>query len=187
MSGAAGAAGGVPMSNDPDQQPQPGNISVMAGSPPPDAVSGAPGGPAHGRQPAGRGELAQSKGKDWALGKKPPRAVPIRRTIHVVVRADQMAILPENANPTISTAGGTAIPMQGDTVEAVEPFVTHVRKCVDGWGIAGDGLYWRPVLVLVVAPDGKRRADDLARLLKNSGLELQSSDTAQSNKQGQPK
>jgi hypothetical protein len=186
MSRAEGA-GGVPMSSDPDAQPQLGNISVMTGTPPPDAARGGTTEGASAAHAPGRGSLAQSKGKDWALGKKPPRAVPIRRTIHVVVRHDQIAILSDNASPTINVAGGTAIPMRGDTVEAVEEFVTHVHKCVDGWGIAGDGLYWRPVLVLTVAPDGQRRADDLARLLKNSGLEIRSGDTAQSNRQGQTK
>jgi hypothetical protein len=186
MSSAAGA-GGIPMSNDPDQQLQPGNFSVVTRSPPPDAAGGTSNGVPNGVHAAGSGSLAQSKGKDWALGKKPPRAVPIRRTIHVVVRQDQIAIVPDIASPTTSIAGGTIIPMQGDTVEAVEAFVTQVHKCVNGWGLAGDGLYWRPVLVLNVAPDGQRRADDLARLLKNSGLELRSNDTAQSNKQGQSK
>jgi hypothetical protein len=175
------------MSNDPDAQPQPGNISVMRGSPPPDAASGGTAEGPSGAHAPGRGSLAQSKGKDWALGKKPPRAVPIRRTIHVVVRHDQIAILPDNASPTSNAASGTVIPMPGDTVEAVEQFVTHVHKCVDGWGIAGDGLYWRPVLVLTVAPDGQRRAEDLARLLKNSGLEIRSGVTAQSSQKGQTK
>jgi hypothetical protein len=174
------------MSSDPDQ-PQPGNVSIMAGSPSPDSAGGAQGGALSGGHSIGRGDLSLSKGKDWAIGKKPPRAVPIRRTIHVVVRQDQIVILPENVAPTSRAAGSTVIPIKGDTVEAIDEFVTQVRKLVDGWGIAGDGLYWRPVLVLTVGPEGQRRAADLSRLLKNSGLELRPNDTAQNVKQGQAK
>jgi hypothetical protein len=94
--------------------------------------------------------------------------VPIRRTIRVVVRENQVSILPD----------GKVVPLKGDTVQSVDEFVKQVRDQIDGWGIAGNGLYWRPVISLSVAPDGQRRAADLARLLKNSGLELRTEDTA---------
>ena len=55
----------------------------------------------------------------------------------------------------------------------MQEFVKAVEAQVDGWGIAGDNLYWRPVLEIQVGPDGQRRADDMARLLKNSDLEVQ--------------
>ena len=70
------------------------------------------------------------------------------------------------------------MPLRGDTVESLDDFVKQVRDQIDGWGIAGNGLYWRPVVVLNVMPDGRRRASDLARLLKNSGLDLRTDETA---------
>jgi hypothetical protein len=173
---ANGAPISTSLADDPEQRPT--NINVMTGGAPPDA-SGMEDSP---RGAAGYTTPVQSRGKDWALGKRSARAVPIRRAIHVVVRKDQLAIVADNAAAS-ATAGGTVVAINGDTVEAVDQFVTQVRKHVDGWGIAGDGLYWRPVLLITVAPEGQRRADDLARLLKNSGFELRSNATAQNAKQ----
>ena len=41
------------------------------------------------------------------------------------------------------------------------------------WGIAGRGLYWKPILKLYVHPGGELRAKDLEALLDRSGLEVQ--------------
>lgn len=117
-------------------------------------------------------DLAASRGRDWALRNKPGRAVPVRRTIRVVVRHDQLTLLTDDAPLQANPAAGKNIPLQGDTVQSLDAFVAEVRKLIDDWGIAGENLYWRPVLVLNVAPNGQKRAADLARLLKNSGLEL---------------
>lgn len=123
---------------------------------------------------------AESRGKDWALKQKPPKSVPVRRTIRVSVGQDQLAILPDSG----LTSGGKVVPLRGDTVESVDEFVKQVREHIDGWGIAGTNLYWRPVVVLSVGPDGERRANDLERLLKNSGLEVRSDETAKNSPQG---
>ena len=68
--------------------------------------------------------------------------------------------------------------------ETLREFVAEVRHLIDDWGIAGENLYWRPVLVLTVGPDGQKRAADLARLLKNSGLETSAGDVANKTTQG---
>jgi hypothetical protein len=128
---------------------------------------------------------AETRGKDWALRNKPGRSVPVRRTISVVVREDQIAILPDGAPGDTIPPNGQIVPMKGDTIESLDEFVKEVRSHIDGWGIAGGGLYWRPVLVLNVGPDGERRANDLARLLKNSGLELNRGGVASNPPQGE--
>jgi hypothetical protein len=127
---------------------------------------------------------SQTRGKDWALRHKPGRAVPVRRTIRVVVRNDQVAILPDAALVSSDTSRGKVVPFTGDTVESLDQFVTEVRRLIDDWGIAGENLYWRPVLVLNVGPDGQARAADLTRLLKNSGLELSTDEVARQTTQG---
>lgn len=125
---------------------------------------------------------AATRGKDWALREKPARSVPVRRTIRVAVRNDQLAIVSDSA-PIATAANGKVIAIHGDTVESLDEFVKQVHEQIDSWGMAGNGLYWRPVILLDVGPDGQRRADDLARLLKNSGLELRTEETAR-NPQG---
>jgi hypothetical protein len=143
---------------------------MMYGTPPPDASQNM-------RDEEKRHHsLAETRGKDWALKQKPQRAIAVRRTIRVVVQNNQLRILPEGA--TANAAGGKVIPMTGDTVQSLDPFVKDVRDEIDGWGMAGTGLYWRPVIVLSVAPQGERRASDLERLLRNSGLELKADETA---------
>jgi Skp family chaperone for outer membrane proteins len=110
------------------------------------------------------------RGKDWAI-KRPPNTVPIRRTIHVIVRDNRLAILPE---PN-TDAPGREIELRGSTGANVDQFVRQLKSHMNEWGIAGQGLSWRPVLELQVGPDGQRRADDIARLLKDSGIEVRTS------------
>jgi hypothetical protein len=175
-SGSGGMSGGgspaiasADPSMPPDANAQQG-VSAMYGSPPPDAFR-------NGRDDDKRQRsLAETRGKDWALKQKPQRAIAVRRTIRVVVQNNQLRILAEGA--TANSAGGKVIPMQGDTVQSLDPFVKNVHDEIDGWGMAGTGLYWRPVILLSVAPQGERRASDLERLLRNSGLELKTDETA---------
>jgi hypothetical protein len=102
----------------------------------------------------------------------------------VVVRQNQLAILADSAPPHADSPAGTTIPFNGDTVQSLDAFVSEIRKLIDDWGIAGENLYWRPVLVLSVAPDGQKRAADLVRLLKNSGLELSAGEVANQTSHG---
>jgi len=193
-SGGPGSAGGgnsgnagsdAPAGNAPDNSltpdgyESPQGASVVVGSQGPGDTSP----PAAFDSHSGKNRMnpAASRGKDWALRDKPGRSVPIRRSIRVDVRSDQLAIASDSAR---SAAGGKPIPLRGDTVESLDEFVKQVQEQIAGWGIAGNGLYWRPVIVLNVAPDGQRRAEDLARLLKNSGLELRTDDTARNRPQG---
>ena len=55
---------------------------------------------------------------------------------------------------------------------------------IKDWGMAGRGLYWRPVLEVNIAPDGEQRAADITRLLKNSGIELRAASTIATQNQG---
>jgi hypothetical protein len=196
-SGAGAAAGGQYGSGS-NSAPQPGGGSApdksllpdgyQAQQPGASAMAGSAGPPQTGieameaerRAERERVMGSQHRGKDWALGQKPPKAVPVRRTIRVAVQKDQLLISPD-AGPATA---GKVVAMKGDTVESVDEFVKQVRDHIDGWGIAGTNLYWRPVVVLTVAPDAHQRASDLERLLKNSGLELRSDETAKNMPQG---
>jgi hypothetical protein len=129
-------------------------------------------------------DLSATRGNDWALKRKKSRAIPVRRTIQVIVRKEHLAILSDDVQPTAPGPTAKTISLERDTVESIDEFVAAVHKQIEGWGMAGDGLYWRPVLSLHVGPDGTGRAQDLARLLKNSGLELQPAAATNPNPQG---
>lgn len=157
-------------------QTTPGGAAVMMGSSPP---AGAAADHTDQRSERERMRAVENRGKDWALRNKPPRAVAVQRTIRVDVNRAQLAVHPDSA-------GGqpAVIPMPGDTVESIDEFVMQVRNRIDDWGMAGNGLYWKPVVMLHVAPDGQQRARDLARLLNNSGLEVRIDETARNSPQG---
>jgi hypothetical protein len=122
-------------------------------------------------------DLARSRGQDWALRKKNSRAVPVRRSIQVLVDHDRLTVVSDELQPR-GRSNNKTILLKRDTVQSIDELVNTVHDQIDGWGMAGDGLYWRPVLTLHVDPEGRRRAADLARLLKNSGLELHTAATA---------
>lgn len=118
------------------------------------------------------GERADRRGKNWALQGVKRDAVPIRRSIHVVVHQDRLAVLPERTKPGEVVGGGREVRLQGDSKAPFEEFLSILQDHVHAWGMAGDGLYWRPVLVFDVGPDGQQRAGQLTRLLRNSGMEV---------------
>ncbi len=107
------------------------------------------------------------------------QSVPIRRSIHLVVRSDHVAILPERTTSSAPLTGGKEIALTESTDESIDQLVSALRDHVQQWGIAGNGLFWRPVVVLNVGPDGHGRAAELERLFKRRGIELRYASTAQ--------
>jgi hypothetical protein len=118
------------------------------------------------------------RGKDWSMLKGSPGSIPIQRTIQVVVRRDHLAILPDDDSAANVSAAGSEIPLNATTSAALDEFVSQLHAHIENWGIAGRDLHWRPVLKLNVGPGGQQRAGDLARLLKNSGIEVTSASVA---------
>jgi hypothetical protein len=110
-----------------------------------------------------------------------PGDVAVRRTIQVIVRRDRLSILPDreqSAQSGMVLTGGQEISLEGQTQFAVDEFVSALREHVRNWGIAGSGLYWKPVLNLNVGPDGQQRADEIMSLLENSGIDVQRAQAA---------
>jgi hypothetical protein len=116
--------------------------------------------------------VAGKRGVDWAVDKNARAAIPIRRTIRVLVRNDRFSVLPDDATPATPSSGGREVVLKDSTAAHVDDIVKAVQDHVKNWGIAGDGLYWRPVLLVQTTSGGERRADELEQLLKESGIEL---------------
>ena len=133
---------------------------------------------------AARHNKTKVRGKDWAIRSANPGMIPIRRTIQVVVRGDALAILPEASTTNEDSAAGREFPFAGAPAAAYEDLLSAVDKRIEDWGMAGQGLYWRPVVELKVNPDGEQRYDDLVRLLKHSGVEIRSGEIAQQEERG---
>ena len=110
--------------------------------------------------------LAQQRGRDWGLPAAARGAVPITRPISIICTNDRAIILSDELQPA------NVIRFSGRTVDSIDDLVSTVWDQVDGWGMAGQGMYWRPVLAIDVAPDGEARFGALAALLDGSGLEV---------------
>jgi len=122
--------------------------------------------------------IAESQGKNWAVSKKAPGALPIRRPIQLVVRKDRLALLPSRHATGGIAATGSVISLNQSAKQISEEFVGALKTRVDQWGLAGNGLYWRPVLELHIGPEAEGTARGIAKLLLHSGVEVHRSETA---------
>lgn len=146
---------------------KPSNRSGPSGKPPPKAQT-IPGGP--NPSMAGRDSLADRRGSNWALPQRGRRGVPLRRPVRVIVRRDRLAILSDDG-PRGTVAQGHVLSAKAGPEEAVDALVAALKEHIDSWGIAGRGMYWKPVLKLHVTPEGETLARQLEQALHGSGLQ----------------
>ena len=109
--------------------------------------------------------LADVRGHEWALRNRQQGSVPITRAIRVDCYPDRLVLVPERG-----LDGGQIIGMGPQTSQAIDPFVAALWHYMDTWGMAGQGMYWRPVLNVRVAAGAEPRFTDLMHLLEGSGL-----------------
>ncbi|MBN8629173.1 MAG: hypothetical protein J0M17_27180, partial [Planctomycetes bacterium] len=164
MNGMA-SAGGSPSSGG-----QPGGSGGM-GTSPSTAMSGEPQTPSISTQvPAGPGEyvesMARKRGKDWGLPEVAARSTPLTRPIQLYMSADQATLFSDRGIPD------KQVQFSGGTEESIDTLVAQVWDHVKGWGLAGRGMYWKPVLSVHVAPDGAARFNEFKQLMAGSGLEV---------------
>jgi hypothetical protein len=118
---------------------------------------------------------AEKRGANWANAEASRRASPITRPIQVVVRPDQLDILPDEPRAAPKPA---VISFHQPTDQVLDALAVTVQQHIKDWGLAGQGMYWRPTLVLQVAPGANRHAIRLNDLLKDSGLDVHFKDLA---------
>jgi hypothetical protein len=111
--------------------------------------------------------LAESRGRDWGLPEGGAGSVPITRPVRIDCHADRFVLVPERGS-----GRPREIALDGPTRKAVDELVSAIWDYMDTWGIAGRGMYWKPVLSVHVASGGQSRFNDLKALLEDSGLEV---------------
>lgn len=112
--------------------------------------------------------LARRRGVNWGLPQAGRGSVPITRPIPIVCAADSLTILPDRGGSLSSKT----IPLGDRTETSVNELVSAVWDQIETWGIAGRGMYWRPILSMQVAPGGEQRFTELQALLADSGLDV---------------
>jgi hypothetical protein len=116
-----------------------------------------------------RGSIADSRGVNWANVEASRRASAITRPIRVQVSAEQIE-MPADAATSGSEAQSVSFHQPADRV--MDQLAGAVQSRIQDWGLAGDGMYWRPTLVVSIAPGAERQARRVAELLENSGIDV---------------
>jgi hypothetical protein len=111
--------------------------------------------------------LANRRGKDWGLRYAAPTATPVTRPLRVVCYSDRILILTDDARRSPKQ-----IALKPQTRDSADDFVTAVWDEVKSWGIAGKGMYWRPILSFDVHAGADARYEDFTKLLEGSGFEV---------------
>lgn len=124
--------------------------------------------------------IAESRGANWAVSEPRQKAVAIRRPISVVVRDNKMIIMPTGFAKRGPEATGKEIALDQSIDDISDNFKKAVHERIDEWGLAGSGMYWKPVLELHVEDNASMTATRIAYLLKGSGVEVQLPATANS-------
>lgn len=134
-----------------------------------DGSAAAQSGAASGGSPFGDtpASLAESRGSGWATANMQHDAVGIQRPIYIVCDHESIALLPERG----TTQELQVYRHRGSIENVLDAFVGSVQDRLEGWGIAGQGIYWKPVLQIKV-----KNADvvyqQLLHLLDDSGIEV---------------
>ncbi len=109
--------------------------------------------------------VSRQRGRNWAWSEGPPSKTAVVRTIRVVCYDDRWVLMQDNAASNQVTIAIGQSPQQ-----SAERLAKAITDRVAGWGIALGGGYWKPELVVDVAPGAEARCAQLERLLEGSGL-----------------
>ena len=115
--------------------------------------------------------LAKARGRNWGLPNAARGSIPITSPIRIDCYADRLVLVPEKG-----LGQQKVIPLGRRTQESIDALISEVWEYTERWGSAGNGMYWRPVLNVHVAPDAETRYSDLQILLDGSGLEVKRND-----------
>ena len=109
--------------------------------------------------------LADNRGEDWGLRNASRGSVGVTRPIRIECYADRLVVVSDR-----DPANTKVVPLGPSTASSIDTFVSAVWVQIEAWGIAGRGMYWKPVLQVAVAPGADERFADLAVLLDGSGM-----------------
>lgn len=112
--------------------------------------------------------VAARRGRNWAWRDGPRTQTPVVRKVHLHCFADSWVLLPDNGDVNLALT----IPFKGTPEQRAVVLAKAIIDRVDSWGLALAGGYWKPVLIVDVAPQAAWRFDQLKRLMEGSGLEI---------------
>jgi hypothetical protein len=109
--------------------------------------------------------LAQHKGRNWAVPNKTPNATAYVRPIRVVCTATELEVR--------SPLGvEKRIPVGDDITQTVDPLINEIWRQIESWGMPGEKSYWKPELRISVITGGELNFEKLQGLLFESGIQV---------------
>ena len=112
--------------------------------------------------------VSARRGRNWAWRDGPRTQTPVVRKVHLHCFVDSWVLLPDNGDVNLALT----IPFKGTPEQRAVVLAKAIIDRVDSWGLALAGGYWKPVLIVDVAPQAAWRFDQLKRLMEGSGLEV---------------
>ncbi|GAB6165303.1 hypothetical protein JCM19992_13030 [Thermostilla marina] len=114
--------------------------------------------------------LARTRGENWGLPDHTADGIPVTRPVRVDCYPDKLVIVPDTPG-----AAPVEIEVRGSLEPSMDRLASALWNIMDGWGIAGYGMYWKPVLAVRIAPGAESRYEELKILLEDSGLAVEQS------------
>jgi hypothetical protein len=108
---------------------------------------------------------ATNRVDNWALRDVTPFASAVSRNIKIQCEANRYVLVPQTG-----LVGSRVIPITNSGYDAADKLVTAIWEFMDSWGMAGEKMYWRPVLQVKIMPGGEKQFQELKSLLQNSGI-----------------
>lgn len=128
--------------------------------------------------PGGDAGASSPRGIDWSQKMDNREAVAVRRPVRVAVYADRMTLMSGQPSASGSAQPGAVIRLDQPAEKVMNELIAAVRSHMEQWGLAGQGMYWRPELVLEVARGGQSNAEKLELLLRRHNVALRPLESA---------
>lgn len=174
---SSGASGGTSIAADPSGQSAAGSAnnakgSTTASSSPPQDSSSASGTPSVTMNASATQKPPVKRyGQNWGLPNAAGRSVAVTRPIRVTCLPDRIVVYPEKGD--VAQPSQVRLHEYDIAPQEVDAFVAAVQKQIQGWGIAAQNGYWKPILTVEVPPEAAARFDQLETALRGSGYDVQ--------------
>ncbi len=124
-------------------------------------------------QPGPAQPIARSQGANWVTGGEQQRKLtPVRRTIRLICTEDAWTVVPSSR-----IEKEVVIRMEGTPEQRAEKLAEVIRTRMKSWGLALQGGYWRPELIVEVRPGAMWRYEQLERLFLASGIDIRAEES----------
>ncbi|HBE66645.1 MAG TPA: hypothetical protein DDW52_00720 [Planctomycetaceae bacterium] len=155
---------GQPANAQPNASSATASSNNRSGNPGSSGKQSAGSGSSSGSSGSSAGSVASSKGRNWAWQRSTTRT-PVVRGIKLLCTQGAWIL------PATRTGDARAvIDYTGPPVERAEALAQAIRKRVDRWGLALEGGYWQPEILVQISDGGRARFEELQHMFEGSGI-----------------